>query len=314
MGHVGLGIGLASIFVALALLMLGLGVGSRKVTGVSRSLEAVRAMQSAPRAQIAAEIDQPFGARVGRPLLGRLTSIGRRLDPSGQTNRLRRRLDLAGNPDGWDIDRLLAFKTVGLLVGIVVGALIALLVTWGAGPLIALAVAAAALGWFVPDLVLYQVAYERTQRMRRELPDSLDLLTISVESGLSFDGALAQVARNAEGPLAGEFFRVLQEMQIGVGRTQAIRAMGDRTDLNDLRQFAAAMVQADAFGIPIANVLRVQAREMRIKRSQRAEEQAQKVPVKILFPLIFCIFPMLMVVILGPSVVTIAKTLFGIGN
>jgi tight adherence protein C len=150
--------------------------------------------------------------------------------------------------------------------------------------------------------------------MRRELPDALDLLTISVESGLSFDGGLAQVARNAEGPLAGEFFRVLQEMQIGVGRTAAIRAMGERTDLTDLKQFAAAMVQADAFGIPIANVLRVQAREMRIKRSQRAEEQAQKVPVKILFPLIFCIFPMLMVVILGPSVVTIAKTLFGIGG
>jgi tight adherence protein C len=107
---------------------------------------------------------------------------------------------------------------------------------------------------------------------------------------------------------------VLQEMQIGVGRTAAIRAMGERTDLTDLKQFAAAMVQADAFGIPIANVLRVQAREMRIKRSQRAEEQAQKVPVKILFPLIFCIFPMLMVVILGPSVVTIAKTLFGIGG
>jgi tight adherence protein C len=309
-----LGIGLACVFVALALLLVALGAGSARPTGVSRSLAAVRAMQSAPRSQVTAELDRPFGSRVGAPLQRRLTIIGRRLDPTGQTNRMRRRLDLAGNPEGWDVDRLLALKTVGLVVGILVGAGIALVVSWGVGPLLALVVASAGLGWFVPDLVLYQVAYDRTQRMRRELPDALDLLTISVESGLSFDGALAQVARNAEGPLAGEFFRVLQEMQIGVGRTAAIRAMGDRTDLSDLRQFAAAMVQADAFGIPIANVLRVQAREMRIKRSQRAEEQAQKVPVKILFPLIFCIFPMLMVVILGPSVVTIAKTLFGIGN
>jgi tight adherence protein C len=306
--------GLACVFLALLLVLFAFGLGSSRPTGVSRSLAAVRAMQSAPKAQVIAELDTPFRTRVGAPLLRRLAAIGRRLDPTGQTNRMRRRLDLAGNPDGWDVDRLLAFKTVGLVVGFLVGVALALAVSWSAGPTLALVVGTTLLGWLVPDLILYQVAYDRTQRMRRELPDALDLLTISVESGLSFDGALAQVARNAEGPLAGEFFRVLQEMQIGVGRTAAIRAMGERTDLPDLRQFAGAMVQADAFGIPIANVLRVQAREMRIKRSQRAEEQAQKVPVKILFPLIFCIFPMLMVVILGPSVVTIARTLFGIGN
>jgi tight adherence protein C len=313
-GTTGLVIGLLCIFAALALLVLSLGYDSMRSTGVSRSLEAVRAMQSGPREQPANELNSSFGSRIGRPLLRRLTLVGRRLDPASQTSHLRRRLDLAGNPDGWDVDRLLAFKTLGLILGLLFGGALALIVDWSTGLKLAMVVAAALLGWFVPDLVLYQAGYERTQRMRRELPDALDLLTISVESGLSFDGGLAQVARNAEGPLAGEFFRVLQEMQIGVGRTAAIRAMGERTDLTDLKQFAAAMVQADAFGIPIANVLRVQAREMRIKRSQRAEEQAQKVPVKILFPLIFCIFPMLMVVILGPSVVTIAKTLFGIGG
>lgn len=314
MGTTGLAIGLVCIFAALVLLVLSLGYGSMRSTGVSRSLEAVRAMQSSPKDRPASELDTSFGSRVGRPLLRRLTLIGRRLDPASQTNHIRRRLDLAGNPEGWDVDRVLAFKTVGLVIGLLLGGALALIVDWSTGLKLAIVVGAALLGWFVPDLVLYQTGYDRTQRMRRELPDALDLLTISVESGLSFDGALAQVARNAEGPLAGEFFRVLQEMQIGVGRTAAIRAMGERTDLTDLKQFAAAMVQADAFGIPIANVLRVQAREMRIKRSQRAEEQAQKVPVKILFPLIFCIFPMLMVVILGPSVVTIAKTLFGIGG
>jgi len=153
------------------------------------------------------------------------------------------------------------------------------------------------------------LVYERSERIRRELPDALDLLVISVESGLGFDAALSQVARNTEGPLAGEFFRVLQEMQLGTGRSDAMRALADRTDVSDLKAFITAMVQADAFGIPVANVLRIQAREMRIRRSQRAEESAQKVPVKILFPLVFCILPALFVVILGPAVITIMRTL-----
>ena len=120
-----------------------------------------------------------------------------------------------------------------------------------------------------------------------------------MEAGLAFDAALAQVARNTEGPLADEFFRVLQEMQIGMGRTDAMRALAERTEVAELKAFVTAMVQADAFGIPIANVLRIQAKEMRIKRRQRAEEQAQKVPVKILFPLIFCILPACSSSILG---------------
>ena len=166
-------------------------------------------------------------------------------------------------------------------------------------------------GYFGPNLALYQMAYNRREQMRRELPDALDLLTISVEAGLAFDAALSQVARNTSGPLADEFFRVLQEMQIGLGRSEAMRALGDRTELAELRGFVTSMIQADAFGIPIAQVLRVQAREMRIKRSQRAEELAQKVPVKILFPLIFCILPALFVVILGPAVIQIFNSFNG---
>ena len=132
-----------------------------------------------------------------------------------------------------------------------------------------------------------------------------------MESGLGFDAALAQVARHTQGPLAEEFFRVLQEMQLGTGRSDAMRALADRTDVVDLRGFITAMVQADAFGIPIANVLRIQAREMRIRRSQRAEETAQKVPVKILFPLIFCILPALFIVILGPAAIQIMTSFSG---
>jgi tight adherence protein C len=130
-----------------------------------------------------------------------------------------------------------------------------------------------------------------------------------VEAGLAFDAALAQVSRNTSGPMADEFTRVLQEMQIGMGRTEAIRAMGERSTVADLRSFTTAMVQADQFGIPIAEVLRVQAKEMRVKRRQRAEEKAQKVPVKILFPLIFLILPALFIVILGPAIIQLRDSL-----
>jgi len=166
------------------------------------------------------------------------------------------------------------------------------------------------LGYFLPDIVLYQVAYNRNERIRRDLPDSMDLLTISVEAGLPFDSALSQVARNTRGPLADELFRVLQEMQIGLGRIEALRALADRTNVAELRGFVTAMVQADQFGIPIASVLRVQSRDLRIKRTQRAEEQAQTVPIKILFPLLFCIMPSLIIVVIGPAAITAYHNLF----
>jgi tight adherence protein C len=159
---------------------------------------------------------------------------------------------------------------------------------------------------------IYQLGYDRTEQIRLELPDALDLLTISVEAGLAFDAALAQVARNSDGPLAAELFRVLKEMQIGTGRLDALRALAGRTDVEELRIFVGAMVQADSFGIPIASVLRVQSKEMRVKRSQRAEEKAQQVPVKILFPLIFCIMPALFVVVLGPAALKIMGQLGGL--
>jgi tight adherence protein C len=147
--------------------------------------------------------------------------------------------------------------------------------------------------------------------MQRELPDAIDLMTISVESGLAFDAAVQQVAQNTSGPLADEFSRVLREMQIGQGRANALRAFADRTNVDDVRSFVTAMVQADSFGIPIASVLRVQSHEMRVKRRQRAEEKAQKVPVKITVPLIFCILPCLFIAVMGPAVIHIMDSFAG---
>lgn len=299
---IGLGAVFIGVFGAIAAVAL---VGDDR-RGVARSLAAVEAIKVAPE-PMRRELDQPFGERVTGPAFDRLVGWGRRLTPTGRAAAIRHKLDLAGNPVAWDVDRVLAFKMLGLLIGAALGVLLPLL----AGNVllaVLLGIGLAALGFYLPDIVLYQAAYNRSDQMRRELPDALDLLVVSVEAGLGFDAALAQVARNTHGPLADELFRVLQEMQIGTGRSDAMRALGERTDVADLRGFVTSMVQADAFGIPVANVLRVQAREMRIKRSQRAEEAAQKVPVKILFPLIFCIMPALFIVIMGPAVIQIIQS------
>jgi tight adherence protein C len=300
-------LGLAAIFVAIVLLLTTIGAITSERQAVNRSLAAVRAMDSAPD-QMKAELDRPFGERVVTPSMGRLTDIGKRFTPRDQTDRIRHRLELAGNPPGWDVDRVIAFKVLGLFAGIILGLLLGYLIG-GLLPAMAATIGLALLGFYLPNIILYQSAYNRSDQIRKDLPDALDLLTISVEAGLAFDAALSQVARNTTGPLADEFFRVLQEMQIGMGRTDAMRALGERTDVDELQGFVTAMVQADAFGIPIANVLRVQAKEMRVKRSQRAEEQAQKVPVKILFPLIFCILPCLFIVVLGPAAINIYNSI-----
>lgn len=310
-GNAALVLGLVGIFVGVTLVIVAFGAGLARRTGVSRSLAAVAAMSGAP-ASMKEDLDVPFDERVLGPLVERLTALGRRFTPDGQVARIKAKLDLAGNPPGWDVDRVFALKMICLLLGAAVGAALSLAFSWGWLIGIGLVLILGGAGLMAPNMVLYQKAYQRSEQIRMDLPDALDLLTISVEAGLSFDAALAEVARNTPGPLAGEFFRVLQEMQFGSGRSEAIRALGSRTDVDELRQFTAAMVQADAFGIPIANVLRIQSKEMRTKRSQRAEEQAQKIPVKILFPLIFCILPALFIVILGPAAITIVHNLIGV--
>jgi tight adherence protein C len=310
MADIALGVGLAAIFCAVVIVLATIGVLTGEREQVGRTLAAVQAFQAAPKS-MRRELDRPFRDRVIAPLLDGSTGLGRRLTPAGQVERIRKRLDAAGQPANWDVDRVLAFKVLGALGAVVLVVLTSpIALSFGVVPLIGFAVVAVVAGFYAPDMVLYQKAYNRADRMRKELPDALDLLTISVEAGLAFDAAMSQVARQTEGPLAEEFFRVLQEMQIGMGRIDAFRAMAERTDVDDIRTFVTALVQADAFGIPIANVLRIQAKEMRLKRSQRAEEQAQKVPVKILFPLIFCILPTLFIAVIGPAALQIYHALF----
>jgi tight adherence protein C len=210
------------------------------------------------------------------------------------------RLNIAGNPPAWDVNRIIGLKVLGLGSVGALGFLFCLSRGYELNKVMLMTAGFAAFGYLLPNILLKNAGDKRETLMRNALPDAIDLLTISVEAGLGFDAAVARVAKNTSGPLAQEFSRLLQEMQLGIGRAEAMRAMGERTSLADLKSFCLAMVQADSLGIPIARVLRIQSHEMRTKRRQRAEEAAQKVPVKILFPVIFFILPTIFIVVIGP--------------
>jgi tight adherence protein C len=289
--------------VVLALVLAAFALKPAGESGVTRSLAVLEAMTNAP-SELTQELDKPFAERVLAPLQERAVKVGRRISGADTSERIRRKLDLAGNPPGWTVDRVLSGKVIGAGVGLVAGILAQFLFDATLVRLL-LVVGLSLAGFFAPNLYLYQKAYERSELLTKTLADAIDLLTISVESGLGFDAAVQQVARNTDGPLAAEFSRVLREMQIGSSRSEALRGMAERTNVPELRTFVGAMVQADAFGIPIAQVLRVQASEMRTKRRQRAEEKAQQVPVKITVPLIFCILPTLFIAVMGPAVINI---------
>ena len=290
---------LAALGLGIVLFVVTVAPGQSRQTGVAAALAAIdRRYGQAPQAKP--------GPR-SSALPGWLTRLARRLSPGGMTDSLQRRLDLAGNPGSWTPDRVLAAKGIGLLV---LGGLGALLGLGSPTLFVPYTGLGALIGFFLPDVLLYNTGDRRQAKIQSALPDAMDMLTVCVEAGLGFDAALAQVARNTTGPLAGEFARALQEMQLGASRAQALRALTDRTTVPELRVFVSALTQATELGITVAQVLREQAREMRLKRRQRAEEKAQKVPVKITFPLVFCLFPALFVVILVPAAIAIWQTLF----
>jgi tight adherence protein C len=288
-----------TFFLGITMVVINLTAALAGRAGVSRGLNSIEAVYRAAAVE--------SGERAAGVGVSSLTQLGRAATPGTVLARLRRRLDYAGNPPYWTVDRLFEVKGLGLIGAGLLGLLLGLATGGPVGAVVG-AVVGAPVGFFAPDVVLYDISERRQDRIRRTLPDILDVLTVSVEAGLGFDAALAQITRYGRGPLAGEFARVLQEMQIGRSRVEALRALGQRTSVTELRSFCAIVVQASELGVPIANVLREQAAQMRIRRRQRAEELAQKVPVKILFPLIFCLFPALFIVVLGPGVINILHT------
>jgi tight adherence protein C len=254
------------------------------------------------------EMSENFGSRVLVPIVSRAGRFAKRVTPLDTRDRLARKLVLAGSPVGWDAERVLAFKIIGAVAGFVLSLVLLQLVSFTAFLQIVVIALLTFVGFIVPDSILNSRVEDRKKEILRSLSDTLDLLTISVEAGLSLNAAIAQVVRNVPGVLSSEFARMLQEIQLGVPRSDAFRHLAERTDVEELNAFALAMVQADVFGVSIASVLRTQAQQLRIKRRQSIEAKAQQTPVKIVFPLVLCVLPALFVVIVGPGAIQIFES------
>jgi tight adherence protein C len=276
--------------------------GDRTAAVVSRNLTTAL---GGPVDVRGAVLDRSARERALEPAVERWAARARRLTPAGRIERMERRILLAGTPRDWTLERVLAAKLVLGIIGVAFGLL---LVASKPGPLTVLAlIGAPLLGWFAPDALLAGRADRRQEAIRIALPDTLDQVTISVEAGLGFEAALARTGRTGKGPLAEELLRTLQDVQAGMSRGEALKRLVDRVEVDELHHFVLAVVQAESYGIPIAQVLRVQSGELRVKRRQRAEERAQKLPVKILFPLVFCILPVLFIVLLGPAILRVSE-------
>jgi tight adherence protein C len=294
-------IGATSVAAALVILFFVLTRGGGTTTGVARSLEMIERSvvpQEVGRSELSAT------DRLVIPFFARMKRVALRLSPSGTADRLTRLLDLAGNPPSLTLERLLGFKGAGLLLGGFLGLFFGGLSVKG----VLFGAVGAAAGFFLPDLMVMNTGSKRQDVLRRGLADALDMLTVCVEAGQGFDGAILHVAKSVEGPVAGEFARVLAEIQIGKSRSAAFSSLAGRTKVPEIRTFVTALVQADRLGLPIGSVLREQSVQMRLIRRQRAEEKAQKVPVKILFPMLLCIFPALFIVIIGPGAIQMINT------
>ena len=254
------------------------------------------------------ELLKPIGDRTVKPLLDRVNDLGRRFTPDGYVDKVRARLVSSGNTSPDAVDRFIAVKVVGFALAPVL--IILVFGVLGMGGMMGIIVAAllAAIAIYGPDAILNRRVEERQNAIRTALPDVLDLLVISVEAGLGFEQALDRTVQSVPGPLTQEFARMLGEVRAGSSRADAMRAMERRTDVPELRSFVLAILQADTFGVSIGRVLRSQADEMRIKRRQLAQEKAQKAPVKMMIPMVFCVFPALFVVVIGPAIINITRS------
>jgi tight adherence protein C len=253
------------------------------------------------------ELLAPITERAVAPLLNGLSGLGRRFTPQGYLDSTRTKLTSAGKGDQDSFDRFLAVRVVTVVLA-PIAAYLAYTYSpvGGLGRLMLTGLAAMA---FImgPDAVLNRKVEERQYLIRTKLPDVMDLLVISVEAGLGFEQALDRTVAAVPGPLTDEFSRMLGEVRAGATRADAMRALDARTNVPEIRSFVLAILQADTFGVSIGRVLRAQADEMRIKRRQLAQERAQKAPVKMLIPMVFCIFPALFVIVLGPAMINIIE-------
>ena len=292
------------VIIIFAIGAIGLGAWSAS-TAIEARAGARRSMQAIDNYEVVNVRDQEmletFTDRLVAPIGRKLLDIGRSVTPVGYVEKLKRNIVLAGNPPGYEVDRFLVLKVLGAASGI--GWIILGYALFSNHVLLLLMVIF--LGWGLsflgPDMLLQSKIDARRKAIVRSLPDTLDLLVISVEAGLGFEQAMDRTTNTVPGPLSEELRRMLQETRMGASRADALRALDERTDVEDLRTFIVAMLQADTFGVSIARILRTQADEMRVRRRYAAQETSQKAPVKMLFPLVLCIFPATLIVVVMPG-------------
>lgn len=297
----------------LLVFVMGVGVVGLIIAGLASSSSsdevAIRleefASRSAPVTLEEIELSQPFSQRVIRPILETAASFVTRFAPANALERTAHQLELAGRPYNWGPTEYFGVRVLAsLLLGVFAFLLLTvsgqLLTTRIIGTLIGLA-----LGYLLPALWLRSTIRRRQDEVVRALPDALDLLTICVEAGLGFDAAMSKVAEKWDNELSRAFARAIQEIQLGKLRREALREMDHNLEVPDITSFVAAVIQADQLGVSMAKVMRIQSEQMRIRRRQRAEEKAHQAPVKMLFPLVFLIFPAIYVVLLGPAVLVL---------
>jgi tight adherence protein C len=299
---------------AILLIVLGLA-GNAPVDPVQARLTQLGSMQAKSLEDL--ELQQPFIERTLKPMAARLSGFVARITSQSFAERTEKRLALAGNPGDLRVNDWLGVKAVSTIVfAILFFLLFFIMDILGAGQGIGILMVpvGAIFGYIFPEFWLGGRVRKRQHAVLMQIPDALDLLTISVRAGLGFDGALGKVVEKLKGPLTDEFRRALAEIRVGKARRDALRDIVPRTEVPALTNFIGAIIQAEQLGVSISKVLQVQSEQLRIERRQRAEEMAAKAPIKMLFPLVGCIFPSLFIVILGPAVILIVKNLGGAGG
>ncbi|MEM8531761.1 MAG: type II secretion system F family protein [Chloroflexota bacterium] len=301
------------LFIALIVAVILMVVGFARTSQPDTIGDRLSQFSERPMTLSELELQQPFSQRVILPLtktiLGQLGKFG----PKQSTERIRTNLQQAGNPGN---------LTPAMFVGVRIGLAVLLVFIFGFVTFsstdffraLLFTAIGGVLGYLLPSMWLGQQIKKRKHNITKQLPDILDLLTISVEAGLAFDAAMQRVTEKAENDLSKEFQRVLTDTRLGRPRRDALKDMSNRTGVEDVQTFTAAIIQAEQLGVSISKILRVQADQMRIRRRQRAEEAAQKAPIKMLFPMVFLIFPSLFVVILGPAIPRLMESLGGLGD
>lgn len=277
--------------------------GDRSAKGGTQSGEGMLGGVPTPLDQRTLLLQMSASDRAVQPMLEKMGARVRRSMPSGRIAALGRKLQRAGSPEGWTIERVLAAKALlAVLFGVLLG------LQFLGDPTVFNLVFAAIItlfGYFLPDGLLDSKVNQRQAAIRVDVSDTIDQIGVMVRAGLGVDAAIARTARSGKGPFAQELGRVVQDMRVGVARGVALTNMAERTDIPELRGFVAALAQAEKLGVPVSDTLRIQSAELRIKRRQQAEEQAMKLPVKILFPMVACILPVLFIVLLGPAAIRI---------